>query len=632
MKNRFAFTLVLAGFLISGCHAQKKIPAVHHNMSRARDGSLRLEWQGGRTALQAEMPARYTLEQMQGNPVGTETGIALDFQNPDFTGFLYYGFIHHDDGTYPQPVYFRDYEIIRGGKAHVDIRNKLSGRYDMIGWEQSGRGILGYRVLSEYGEFLYDGKIAFEGNGPFTAGITLVEGPFISLSESDRVIISFRTNQSCRAAVAVGEDSFGGRRASREHVIELGGLTPDTQYSYTISGVTLSGTFSFRTAPLPGSRTSFTFAYASDSRDGMGGGERNFRGVNAYIMKKIMALTRQQDARFFQFTGDLITGYNTDLRAQDLEYANWKRAVEPYWHHIPLYVGMGNHESLNYLFRDTLNDTPVQMTIDRFPYDTESSEALYARNFIMPENGPESEDGADYDPDPKKTDFPSYKESVFYYVYDNVGMIVLNSNYWYAPTEHFVRFSSGNIHGYIMDKQLEWLKNTLDMFEGDENIDHVFVTIHTPAFPNGGHVHDDMWYNGQNDWRPFVAGRPLGKGIIERRDEFIDLMANRSSKVVALLTGDEHNYNRLKITDDMERYPETWFLPRLEIKREIWQINNGAAGAPYYAQEQTPWSEHVIGFTTRNALVLIDVDGKRVALRVINPDTLEPIDEAILRE
>jgi hypothetical protein len=315
-----------------------------------------------------------------------------------------------------------------------------------------------------------------------------------------------------------------------------------------------------------------------------------------------------------------------------LQYANWKRAAEPFWHHFPIYVGMGNHEALEFSFRDTIDGRPIRMKIDRFPFETESAEAVYMENFVMPENGPESEDGSRYDPNPKKTDFPSYKESVFHYSYDNVGVIVLNSDYWYSSTAPFIRFTSGGLHGYIMDNQLKWLEETLAMFEEDPNIDHVFVTQHTPAFPNGGHVQDDMWYGGKNDWRPFVAGKPVAKGIIERRDEILDLMINKSTKVLALLTGDEHNYNKVKISDQMQRYPEMYFAEKIVLKREMWQINNGAAGAPYYAQEQTPWTEHVTGFTTQNALVLISVDGAKVTMKVLNPDTLDLIDEAILRE
>jgi hypothetical protein len=141
-----------------------------------------------------------------------------------------------------------------------------------------------------------------------------------------------------------------------------------------------------------------------------------------------------------------------------------------------------------------------------------------------------------------------------------------------------------------------------------------------------------MWYNGKNDYRPFVAGKPVQYGIIERRDQLLELMVNQSTKVLAVLTGDEHNYNRMKLTDQVNMYPEMYFPEKFVPSRPIWQINNGAAGAPYYAQEKTPWSEHVQGFTTQNALVLIHVDGKKVAIEVINPDTLETIDEAVLRE
>ncbi|MFC2116480.1 hypothetical protein ACFLTU_08380 [Bacteroidota bacterium] len=632
MKSRFSILVIILAAVFSGCHAQKKIPDVYSNIHRDSEGRMYLEWGDGRKAYQVDEPAEYTLEGVLGQANGTETGIAFDFQDAEFTGVLYYGFIHHSDGAYPYPVYFREFEIIREGKAHIDILKNLSGRYDMIDWQNKGSGTLGYRIMSLHGEIVYDGKVTFEGTGPFKVGTTVVEGPFVNLLGHEKVTISFKTNVPCNASVKVDERKFSDSRSVYEHNIEISGLSPNTDYAYSLGGVTQEQNYSFRTAPEPGSRTSFTFAYASDSRDGNGGGERNIHGVNAYIMKKIMALSLQNDARFFQFTGDLITGYTTDKKSSQLQYANWKRSIEPFWHYFPVYAGMGNHEVLEFLFRDTLENTGIKMKVDRFPFETESAEAVFQENFVLPENGPESEDGSIYDPDPKKTDFPSYKESVYHYSYDNVGMIVLNSDYWFNSTRNFIRYSSGNLHGYIMDKQMEWLEETVTMFEENPNIDHVFVTMHTPAFPNGGHVDTDMWYAGKNDWRPYVAGRPVAKGIIECRDELLDIVVNNSTKVLALLTGDEHNYNRIKLSNKVVIYPEPYFPERITLEREVWQINNGAAGAPYYAQEQTPWSEHVIGFTTRNALVFFQVEGKKVSMKVINPDTLELIDEAVLRD
>jgi hypothetical protein len=284
---------------------------------------------------------------------------------------------------------------------------------------------------------------------------------------------------------------------------------------------------------------------------------------------------------------------------------------------------MGNHEALMTVFQEGRDF----YALDRFPYETESAEAIFARNFVNPINGPDSEDGASYDPRKKKPDFPSYKENVFYYTYDNVAMVVLNSDYWYSPSTNKIPVTGGGLHGYIMDNQLAWLEQTIAQLEADENIDHIFVTQHTPAFPNGGHVQDDMWYNGNNEKRPYVAGKPLDKGIIERRDQYLDILVNKSRKTRAILTGDEHNYAKTEVGPETVIYDQNWDKDKLNLSRTIYQINNGAAGAPYYAQEQTPWTGSVSGFTTQNALVIFHVEGEKIFMEVLNPDTLEKVDE-----
>ena len=223
-------------------------------------------------------------------------------------------------------------------------------------------------------------------------------------------------------------------------------------------------------------------------------------------------------------------------------------------------------------------------------------------------------------------DFPTYQENVFYYTYDNVAVVVLNSDYWYAPNHPAIPITGGGLHGYIMDQQLAWLDETIAKLENDPNIDHIFTTQHTPVFPNGGHTQDDMWYKGNNQIRPFVAGKPLEKGILERRDQYLDIIINKSSKVRAILTGDEHNYAKTRISAETNIYPEGYAGKKLDISRTIYQINNGAAGAPYYAQEETPWTPHVSGFSTQNALVFFHVEGEKLNMEVLNPDTLEEVD------
>jgi hypothetical protein len=526
-------------------------------------------------------------------------------------------------------VFFRSPTPIRQGKATIDIRDSLSGLYDMVGWEQSGRGIVGYRVVNDEGEMLYDGRVSFRGTGPFETGTTLVEGPLVNRVTPDGAVISFETNQLLSASVAVAGWTFSDPSPTRYHEIPVYGLNPGTQYEYEVVYGDARTTFSFKTAPRPGTRGPFTFSYSSDSRSGQGGGERDLHGTNFYIMRKIMALNAFRDAAFAQFSGDLINGYLSSVEETDLQYANWKRAVEPYWHYIPVYVTMGNHEALVRTFAD--EERRIILSVDRFPYASESAEAVFARNFVSPENGPESEDGTFYDPNPATIDFPTYKENVFYYTYDNMAMIVLNSDYWYSPIAGAVPLTSGNIHGFVMDNQLEWFEETVALLEQDEAIEHVFVTIHTPLFPNGGHVADDMWYNGDFNRTAFVDEIPLSEGIIQRRDRLLDIIVNKSQKILAILTGDEHNFYVLELTPETELYLDDYPHERIELSRSVLQINNGAAGAPYYAQETTPWTPYVSGFTTQNALVFFHVYGASVEMEVLNPDTLEEIMRRTLR-
>ena len=94
-----------------------------------------------------------------------------------------------------------------------------------------------------------------------------------------------------------------------------------------------------------------------------------------------------------------------------------------------------------------------------------------------------------------------------------------------------------------------------------------------------------------------------------------------------------YDYNKVKVTPEVNIYPEDYPYPKFKRNRTLWQINNGAAGAPYYAQNpNTPWNDAVSGFSTQYALVLISIDGKKVHVKVLNPETFETIDEYDLRK
>lgn len=624
-NNTVSLASIILSLLFTNLLAQKKseVPSVYSNIYQDEEGKFFI-YTGKDTIYEFIDEPWLKLENLKGDPKGKPIGLFFDFKNEELNGTLYYGFIPLGDSQHPLPVYFRQTASIMSGRTTIPIKGIMGGKYDMIGWEQSGKGKIGYRIVDDEGRMLYDGRISFKGKGPFKIDDSVIEGPFVNLVTDEGATISFETNNEIIASVEVGGKTFSDEKATKNHEILISGLESGKDFDYNIVYGDNREAYTLHTAPKPGSKTKFTFAYASDSRSGNGGGERDLYGANFYIMKKIMALSKYRDVKFFQFSGDMINGYLRDPDEARLQYANWKRAVEPFWHHFPVYISMGNHEAL---LREFRQGGGGRASVDRFPFETESAEAIFNEAFVNPTNGPESEDGASYDPSSKNVDFPSYKENVFYYTYDNVAVIVLNSNYLYNPSAGSIPLTGGGLHAYIMDQQLKWLRSTIKILEKDENIDHVFLTQHTPCFPNGGHVRDDMWYGGDNQYRPVIAGKPLAKGIIERRDEYLDIIINKSSKVRAIMTGDEHNYAKTEIKAGMEIYPENWEGRKIKISRTIYQINNGAAGAPYYAQEQTPWTPNVTGFTTQHALVLFHVNGEEINMEVINPDTLEPVDE-----
>ena len=431
------------------------IPSVVAGVTKTPQGGLMFQGKDQPPTPEVFRPPIWTLAQVLGSPRGTENGIAFDFGKPDFAGTLVFGLVPFHDTKYPQPVY-RTSTPIAAGKAEINIKTSITDRYDMVGWQKSGSGVIGYRIISQTGGMIYDGRVRFRyaGTGLFEIDVTKFEGPFVGNIGPRQAVISFQLNRPAPCAVIVSERKIPCKEGATRQEITIDKLQPATEYAYTVQYGANAETYGFRTAPLPGARKPFVFAYASDSRGGQGGGERNFNGPNAYIVRRLMAVNASRRAAFMQFTGDLVSGYVTSPDQLVYELANWKRAIEPQAAWMPVYTGLGNHEAI---LREFTGAGARMARLARFPYATESSEAIFAQELVNPENGPASEDGAAYDPDPSAVDFPSYRRNVFWFQYDNVAMVVLNSNYWFTPSIALMPESGGNLHGYLMDQQIAWL-------------------------------------------------------------------------------------------------------------------------------------------------------------------------------
>ncbi|NNF20994.1 MAG: hypothetical protein HKN67_03555, partial [Saprospiraceae bacterium] len=153
-KSIFITFLVLTAiteFALGQEDSLVSIYKVHSNLYFSRNTESAFFDLDGKRYYELFSPASYTLDRVKGTALGTATGIFIDFQDEEFTGKLMYGFIPFGDSKHPHPVYFRASADIIQGRATINLSQVLSGRYDMIGWQEKGYGTIGYRVINDEG-------------------------------------------------------------------------------------------------------------------------------------------------------------------------------------------------------------------------------------------------------------------------------------------------------------------------------------------------------------------------------------------------------------------------------------------------------------------------------------------------
>ncbi len=528
----------------------------------------------------------------------------------------------------------RSVQVTRG-RAVIDAAGLLSEPYNADEWTDSGRLMVRAELYSESQGIdrrlgTFDMLVGFRVNdGLIERATSLMEGPFVSMAgstEPGSVTVWFTADRASDASIVLdgGPDTVFSASSER-HFIHLEGLAPDTEYGYDVllDGIQVAR-HRFRTPPLAG-EGEFTFAYAGDSRQGVGTGEVALMGVNHQTLSRLTALARNHGAEFFLQGGDLVSGYTSSPDDFRTQLWAWKYTMGGFWHESPVLTALGNHEALLRVFRD---DRDNVLEIDRWPYPTESTEAVFGDELVQPLNGPEPSD-------PRR---PAYSENVFIWQWGRVLVICFNDNYWYSSDPTVL---GGCPEGYVMRDQLDWIEEQLDSAEVDPTVDYILLMAQEPMFPCGGHAGDAMWYHGDNRVRAYsmVEGRmePESFGIIEMRNE-LALAIAASSKVAAVLGADEHAYYRILIDDTVpvgtmgddsdgdgiiaERGENISPLP---LDRPTWYITSGGAGAPYYAEQITPWNAHwktadpsVYRFSSQENILVFHADAEGISLAVYN--------------
>ncbi|MCP5046899.1 MAG: metallophosphoesterase family protein [bacterium] len=504
-------------------------------------------------------------------------------------------------------------------KIILPLGGFLEGYRNSEDWSDGGQVVLRMQLFlqSEQGTRnlgLYDTMVSFkkttDSNGlvQYIKQTTITEDPSVNLITSNdpsSMVITFRTDRSVAAKVVINDNlEFGGTKENKVHEITVTGLEADTEYNYYIAieeGKTKS--YNFRTAPKAGTGE-VTFAYCGDSRAGAGDGDYNLMGVNHRTMEKIANMAFKKGAQLFIFGGDLVNGFTNSPDDFRTQLQAWKQAMAGFRHHRPAYSCIGNHEAILRAFSKGRSSFLV---LDRWPYETESTEAVFAEQFVNPQNGPV----------PSDSRRPTYKENVYSFQYGRVRFISFNNNYWVARNL-FVREATyrtgGAPEGYMMEDQLEWIQKELDDAEKDRNTKYIVMYAQEPVFPNGGHVTDSMWYKGDNKIRAYTYSESSGKlepekeGIIEVRNRLVTMIAN-NKKVAVVLGSDEHSYHKVLIDknvpigvpaiDGMDKVcgEGGTCSPLKDLEYPTWYLVCGGGGAPYYSVEKTPWNSYWQNFS-----------------------------------
>ncbi len=567
-------------------------------------------------------------------------GLVIDLQDSSLMGKVYTGPYPFEAGQADIDYFrFRKGSIITNGMGTLEISDFFRDRYNANNWPE-GQGwemtpTIGYRLdlyRIEGGNVdhlgFYDSVVSFEPTDTgYRPVVTIKEGPSVSMVNSNdpsHILLTFRTSEPCVCtAVVQGGDGSMIRQKDSEgvrHAIGVDSLKPDTAYSYHITCVsdsgdqTVSSRYRFRTAPEPG-QGSVRIAYAGDSREGVGGGERNYMGVNFKALNWIAENAYRDNADILLFGGDLVNGYTSDPEDFELQLGAWKQAVAGFSRSHPVYPCMGNHEAVLNTFDD---GSKRGLCMDKWPYSTSSAEAIFANIFYNPQNGP-------LPSDPRR---PPYLENVYSFQYGPVFFIAFNNNYWWTTNDQ-VSVYGGSPEGYIMPDQMTWIEQQLNKAESDPTVKYIILYAQEPVWPCGGHIKDAMWWNGNNNIRAYTLGadgqvEPAGPGIIEVRNRLWKAISS-NPKVAAVLSSDEHEYYRVLISDQtpvgvpsddldgdgiLDRYS-----PDHDFAYPTYFITAGTAGAPFYSRQQTPWSPDVL--TSQQGYVLIDANQRRISLKFI---------------
>ncbi|MDI6850600.1 MAG: metallophosphoesterase [bacterium] len=392
-------------------------------------------------------PAWYTRPQF--DFYGDTLAVKVKTYNPSTSVKLVYGKIEN-----PFDFDFEGYKLSRS----VDTLHlfKISGIDENF---QYAFKVAFFDTLNKiyYATQTYYLKPKRKENG-LTEGLTFDIWPYLSMVDSNSIGISFYTNKPSKAEVYIdGKIRTIDTIMAIKHEFVVKNLKSG-KHEYCVKifdefDTTKSLIFNFY---IP--EKNWKIGIFGDTRGNPASINPLFfvDGVNEQVTKEILRLLYEDNVNIVFILGDLITGRMKSLEYAEEEYKSFLKSCWPYSSFIPIMPVPGNHDMIAPVMEDEekrYNPPP--------PY---SAENLWAKIFVLPENGPVENSG-----------MPPYKENVYFITLGDIAVYVLNSDYNYILYKNkpnpSVRLPDEN--------QRKWLKNVK---ETNKDKKHHILLFHEPLF------------------------------------------------------------------------------------------------------------------------------------------------------
>lgn len=278
----------------------------------------------------------------------------------------------------------------------------------------------------------------------------LVRGPYLQVATPTSIIVRWRTNELDVSFVRFGTDFgkldqlAGNDFRTREHIVTIAGLQPQTKYYYLIEGFkdTLQGDENnyFTTLPVKGNEGKYRIGVFGDCGTNISNQLDTRDQIEKYLGKDPLTA--------WILLGDDAYSWGTDDQFQE-------NFFEPYKDNLlkksPLYPSPGNHD-----YRDE-------------PYASEiaqrSGEIDYYKVFSMPTKG---EAGG----------VPSHTSAYYSFDIGNIHFLSLDSH---GSEEYGRRLFD------TTSTQVRWVKKDL---EANKNKEWIIVYWHHPPYSMGSHNSD----------------------------------------------------------------------------------------------------------------------------------------------